>query len=141
MDSRHDSEMRKLINWLVFGLSSSDIYGESPSQIFDDSFFVIGKDSLQIFTNGAGYGHLSVLTTLIQNFSIYVLTPEEEQNSERLEVLKISKFYELVHDKPVIGMTVQRPLDEKLQGQETRIIETWPMIQAYGLDGKPPLFG
>jgi len=29
-----------------------------------------------------------------------------EQDQERQEVLKISKFYELVHDKGVIGMAV-----------------------------------
>jgi len=49
-------------------------------------------------------------------------------------VLKIAKFYELVHDKPVIGMAVQTPIDEKLKGRETQIVETWPLIQAYGLD-------
>lgn len=49
-------------------------------------------------------------------------------------MLKIAKFYELVHDKPVIGMAVQTPIDEKLKGRETQIVETWPLIQAYGLD-------
>jgi hypothetical protein len=42
---------------------------------------------------------------------MYVLTDEDEKNQERQEVLKVSKFYELVHDKPVIGMTVQVPID------------------------------
>jgi len=51
-------------------------------------------------------------------------------------VLKVSKFYEFVHDKPIVGMTVQSPVDMQLQGQETRIVESWPLIQAYGLDSK-----
>jgi len=46
IDSRNDSEMRKLLNWLVWGYSCSDIYGESHSYLFDDSFFIVGKDSL-----------------------------------------------------------------------------------------------
>ena len=77
MDSRRDSEMRHLLNWIVFGCSSSDIYGETISDVFEDSFFVIGKDSLQIFTSKAGYEHLHLLITLVQNCNIYVVTSEE----------------------------------------------------------------
>ena len=51
MDSRNDNEMRKLLNWLVWGYSCSDIFGEAHSDLFDDSFFVVGKDNLQIYTN------------------------------------------------------------------------------------------
>ena len=64
-----------------------------------------------------------------------LLDPEDEQNQERLEVLKISKFYEFVHDKPVIGMTVQKA-DPMSKLDEKNIVETWPLIQAYGLDCK-----
>ena len=119
MDSRHDGEMRKILNWLIWGFSGSDISGESHSYTFDDSFFVVGKDSLQVYTTQAGYEHLQVLTTLVSNCSVYALDAEDEENQERVEVLKIAKFYELVHDKPVIGMAVQAPIDEKLKGRET----------------------
>lgn len=128
MDSRNDNEMRKILNWLVWGYSCSDIYGESHSYVFDDSFFVVGKDSLQIFTTQAGYDYLQILVTLVSNCSVYVMTAQDEQNQEKAEVLKVAKFYELVHDKPIIGMAVQVPVDEKLQGQETRIVETWPLV-------------
>lgn len=114
MDSRNDSEMRKILNWLIFGYSCVDIFGETHTYLFDDSFFVIGKDSLQIYTNNAGYQHLSTLITLVSNCSIYVLTSEDEKNLERQEVIKIAKFYELVHDKPIIGMAVQVPIDSNL---------------------------
>lgn len=50
MDSRHDGEMRKILNWLVWGFSGPDVSGESHSFTFDDSFFVVGKDSLQVYT-------------------------------------------------------------------------------------------
>jgi hypothetical protein len=80
MDSRNDNEMRKLLNWIVWGYSCSDIYGESDSYLFDDSFFVVGKDSLQIFTNEAGYDYLKILITLVANCTIYVMTPKDEKN-------------------------------------------------------------
>ncbi len=65
-----------------------------------------------------------------------MLTDEGQHNQERQEVIKIAKFYELVHDKGVIGLPTQLPLDASLKGQETRIVESWPLIQAYGLDSK-----
>lgn len=58
MDSRYDSEMRSLLNWLVWGYSGSDVFSSDAGFTFDDSFFVVGKDSLQVYTNEAGYKHL-----------------------------------------------------------------------------------
>ena len=60
-----------------------------------------------------------MLTTLVSNCSVYALDEDDEANQERVEVLKIAKFYELVHDKPIIGMAVQNPIDDKLKGRET----------------------
>lgn len=96
--------MTKLLNWLIFGYSCADIHGEPANFDFDDSFFVVAKDSLQIYTDAAGYQHLFKIITLVPNCSIYVLTEEEKQDQEKQEVLKVSKFYEMVHDKPSIGM-------------------------------------
>ena len=55
---------------------------------------------------------LSRLATLISNCNIFVLTKEEEQDYERAEVLKVSKFYEMIHDKNVVGVPV-RPITDK----------------------------
>lgn len=55
MDSRNDQEMTKLLNWLVFGYSCADIYGEPANFDYDDSFFVVAKDSLHIYTNEIAY--------------------------------------------------------------------------------------
>jgi len=47
----------------------------------------------------------------------------------------VSKFYEYVFDKGVIGMPVKHltVLDYKAK-TEMQIVEQWPIIQAYGLD-------
>lgn len=45
MDTFHDEEMKKLQNWLLFGMSSSDINGSTLTDSYSDSFFVISKDS------------------------------------------------------------------------------------------------
>ena len=44
MDATYDKEMRKLCNWLLHGLSTTDINGAIHSNVYDDSFFVISKD-------------------------------------------------------------------------------------------------
>jgi hypothetical protein len=63
------------------------------------------------------------------------LTKSDEADMERSEVLKMSRFYEMVHDKKSIGMPVRRinPKSDFVNN-EKEIIEKWPIIQAYGLD-------
>ena len=137
MDAKRDSEMTKLTNWLLFGLSSSDIHGSTPEFNFDDSFLVISKNSLQVYTTHTGYKELSSLTSLVPNCNIFALTEEEEQDSERAEVLKVTKFYEMVHDKPTIGVPVRAiAANETRYADEKQVIESWPIVQAYGLDSK-----
>jgi len=129
--------MKKLLNWLMFGLSSSDIHGSPHADTFDDSFFVISKDSFQAYTTSTGFRELSRLTTLISNCNIYVLSKSDEQDSDKNEVLKVSKFYEMIHDKPVVGMPVHQPtLVDYKANSEAQLVEQWPLVQAYGLDSK-----
>lgn len=137
VDSNRDTEMTKLLNWLMFGLSSSDIHGSTPHYDFDDSFFVISRNSFQAYTNQAGFMELSRLTTLVSNCNIFVLTKAEENDYERAEVLKVSKFYEMVHDKKVVGVPVRAISEQDYKyTKEFQIVESWPLIQAYGLDSK-----
>jgi hypothetical protein len=100
--------MKKLQNWLLYGLSASDINGSALSDAFNDSFVVISKDSFQAYTNSSGYKELANLTTLLTNCNMYTITRSDENDSERQEVIKVAKFYEMVHDKKAIGMPVRR---------------------------------
>ena len=104
IDCTYDEEMKKLANWLLSGLSTSDISGSSHTNAFLDSFFVISKDGFQAYMNQEAYKEFNKISTLIQNLNIFVLTPEEEEDQEREEVLKVSKFYEMIHDKSVVGL-------------------------------------
>jgi len=84
IDSCHDEEMKKLQNWLLYGLSASDINGSPLSDAFNDSFVVVSKDSFQAFTNSAGFKqHLSTLTTLLTNCNLYTITKADESDVER----------------------------------------------------------
>ena len=48
------------------------------------------------------------MTTLLTNCNVYTITKADENDAERAEVVKISKFYEMVHDKKIIGMPVRK---------------------------------
>lgn len=47
---------------------------------------------------------------------------------EKQEVLKMSKFYEMIHDKKAIGMPVRELTAKDLSNNETELIEKWPII-------------
>lgn len=135
IDTCHDQEMKKLANWLLYGLSASDINGSPMDDAFSDSFFVVSKDGFQAYTNSSGFKqHLANLTTLITNSNTYVITRADENDSERQEVVKVARFYEMVHDKKVIGMPVRKLTLQDYVQSEAQMIEKWPIIQAYGLD-------
>ena len=129
--------MKKLQNWLLYGLSASDINGSPLNDAFNDSFVVISRDSFQAYTNSAGFKQLLAnLTTLLTNCNLYTITRADEQDSDRQEVIKVSRFYEMVHDKKSIGMPVRRLGIKDYVTTEAQMVEKWPIIQAYGLDSK-----
>ena len=137
MDSKRDTEMSKLTNWLLFGLSSSDIHGSTPDFQFDDTCVVVSKNALQVYTSHSGYKDLSTLISLVPNCNIFALTAEEEKDEEKSEVLKVAKFFEMVHDKQTVGVPVREiTANDTRFSDEKQLIESWPIIQAYGLDSK-----
>ena len=125
MDSRYDGEMVKLQNWLCYGKSTYEVHGSSPGLDFQDSFFVISRDSFQAFTNSAGFKRLSELVTLVPNVNLHTVTKSEENDDpEKLEVIKMSKFYEMVHDKKSIGMPVRSVTAEDRRAKnEAQLVE------------------
>jgi hypothetical protein len=72
---------------------------------------------------------------LIQNLNTYVITKEDEDNSEKCEVMKVAKFYEMVFDKKSVGMPCRplHPINDFVKS-EIQLMEMYPLIQAYGLD-------
>lgn len=79
---------------------------------------------------------MSELVTLVPNVNLHTVTKSEETDDpEKLEVIKMTKFYEMVHDKKNIGMPVRSVTSEDRRAKtEAQLVEQWPMIQAYGLD-------
>ena len=71
IDTYYDKEMKKLQNWLLYGLSGCDVSGSPLNDQFSDSFCVISKDSFQAYTTPKGFKELSRLSALLSNKNIY----------------------------------------------------------------------
>jgi len=59
---------------------------------------------------------------------MYTITRADENDSERQEVVKISRFFEMIHDKKAIGMPVRRLTNQDYVPNEAQMIEKWPII-------------
>jgi len=47
----------------------------------------------------------------------------------------VTKFYEMLHDKQSVGVPVHEvAADDNRFSSENQVIESWPIVQAYGLD-------
>jgi hypothetical protein len=138
IDTLSDPEMNKLLNWLLYGYSGNDVEGSSPDGNYRDSFFVISKDSFSAYCYNQGFKELAKLSALVPNTNFFCATDEEEDNSEKVEVLKMTRFYEFVSDKKMIGLPVRAVTHDddlyKNIGSEMELIERWPIVQAYALD-------
>lgn len=61
--------------------------------------------------------------------NLYTITKSDENDFEKMEVIKVSRFYEMVHDKKIVGMPVRRIVPgEDVVSSETNLVEKWPMI-------------
>lgn len=98
--------MKKLANWLLFGLSGQDVIANNPKSVYQDSFFVISKNTLQVFTTTDGYERLHSHITLVSNCNVFVATQAQEDDTETFEILKVSKFYEMIQDKHGVAIPV-----------------------------------
>lgn len=74
IDAHYDEEMKKLANWLLSGLSTSDISGSSHTNAYADSFFVVSKDGLQAYMNPEAFKEFNKIGTIIQNLNCFALT-------------------------------------------------------------------
>lgn len=121
--------MKKLQNWLLYGLSASDINGSALDDALTETMVVVSRDGFQAYTNSAGFKqHLARLTTLLTNCNMYTITRSDENDSERQEVIKVARFYAMVHDKKTVGMPVRRLTNQDFVANESQMVEKWPLI-------------
>lgn len=74
--------MKKLTNWLFYGLSGKDVDGSPLNDHFEDTFAVVSKDSLQIYCTYRGFKDASALSALVPNTNLYCMSKKEEEDQD-----------------------------------------------------------
>lgn len=122
----------RFVNWLLFGYCSPlELEEKTLPSNFNETFLVIKKDGLFVFSSNTTKDYFYQLFSKINDIKIeyFFPTKNEEMDSERLQILKISKFVEKTSMLKKVGI----PL---LYKEKNNILEVekWPLISAYGLD-------
>ena len=124
--------MLKLTNWLLFGYSGSlDLEEKSLPFNFNETFLVIRKDSIFIYSSQETKSFFRSLVSKVNDIKVefFFPTKKEQENTEILQILKISKFFESIKNNKKVGIPLKPK--EKIDIIE---LEKWPLINAYGLD-------
>ena len=129
-DCSYSKPMHQFIKWLLFGCSSLTIIDEfSIPPEFSETFMIITKQQLFIFSQSSTRDFFYEITSKICNTEIFITSKKEEENSETLEIQKISKFIEFTKKIKKIGI----PLDYN-QRQNIVLLDRWPLLTATALD-------
>ena len=129
-DCSYSKPMHQFIKWLLFGCSSLTVIDEfSIPGEFSETFMVITRNNLYIFSQSSTRDFFYEITSKISNVEIFITSKKDEENSETLEIQKISKFIEFSQKIKKIGI----PLDHN-QRQNIVLLDRWPLLTATALD-------
>ena len=129
-DCSYSKPMHQFIKWLLFGCSSLTTIDEfSIPAEFSETFMIITKQELFIFSQSSTREFFYEITSKICNVEIFITSKKDEENSETLEIQKISKFIEFTQKIKKIGI----PLDYN-QRQNIVLLDRWPLLTATALD-------
>lgn len=129
-DCSYSKPMHQFIKWLLFGCSSLTVIDEfSIPGEFSETFMIITRNNLYIFSQSSTRDFFYEITSKISNVEIFITSKKDEENSETLEIQKISKFIEFSQKIKKIGI----PLDHN-QRQNIVLLDRWPLLTATALD-------
>ena len=128
IDGGEHSSTSYLFNWLFLGLSGSQIYN---NRFLDPKYnelivFVTNRESF-VFLPPECRKDLEYLVYALQNCTVFAPTEKEFNSRDQFEILKIAAFYRAVNKATKIGFFLE-------DGQESKSVEKWPIIQSYALE-------
>uniref|UniRef100_A0A8C4VD72 Chromosome 20 open reading frame 194 n=1 Tax=Falco tinnunculus TaxID=100819 RepID=A0A8C4VD72_FALTI len=137
IDSRYNEGCRELANYLLFGLYSQNNNDFErtgfPEEVLDDIIILIKPDSVHLYCNPVNYNHLLPYVAYWRNLHFHCLTENEYEDEEAAEEFKISSFVDMVRDCSRIGIPYS--CQGHLQIFDMFIVEKWPIVQAFALEG------
>ncbi|KAM8939582.1 dynein axonemal assembly factor 9 [Pelodytes ibericus] len=137
IDSRYNEGCKELANYLLFDLYSqrnSDFERTGfPEEVLDDVIILIKADRVHLYCNPVNYAYLLPYVGCWRNLHFHCMTEIEYEDEEAAEEFKIASFVSMVQDCSRIGI----PYSSRghLQTFDMFIVEKWPIVQAFALDG------
>ncbi|XP_075705675.1 dynein axonemal assembly factor 9-like, partial [Rhinoderma darwinii] len=137
IDSRYNEGCRELANYLLF-----DLYGQRgiefektgfPEEVLDDVIILIKSDSVHLYCNPVNYSFLLPYVSCWRNLLVHCMTHNEYEDEEAAEEFKIASFVNMVRDCSRIGIPYSS--QGHLQTFDMFIVEKWPIVQAFALEG------
>ncbi|XP_003225515.1 dynein axonemal assembly factor 9 [Anolis carolinensis] len=137
IDSRYNEGCRELANYLLFGLynQNNNEFERSgfPEEVLDDVILLIKPDSVHLYCNPVNYNYLLPYVAFWRNLHFHCLTENEYEDEEAAEEFKISSFVDMVRDCSRIGIPFSS--QGHLQIFDMFVVEKWPIVQAFALEG------
>jgi hypothetical protein len=130
-DSLNNEEYDRLVSWLFNGNAGNavddEIYIEDGYKEF---IFMIYKDGAYCYAESPLFEKIEKYLLAIPNIKIYSPTKHDLENTDVLELTKITQFYKMTRDLSSVGVCLGAKDENKISN-----IEKWPLLQAYALDG------
>ncbi|XP_075922037.1 dynein axonemal assembly factor 9 isoform X1 [Petromyzon marinus] len=137
IDSRYNEGCSELANYLLFGFYAQD-HSELdrksfPEEVLDDVIILVKPESVHLYCNPVNYPHLVPYVARWRNLQIHCMTAMEYEDEEAGEEFKITSFVNMVQDCKTVG--VPYSAQGHPQKFDMFVMEKWPMIQAFALEG------
>jgi hypothetical protein len=130
-DSLNNEEYDRLVSWLFHGNAGNavdeEIYLEDGYKEF---IFMINKDGASCYAETTLFEKIEKYLLAIPNIKIYAPTKKDLENTDVLELTKITQFYKITRELASVGVCLGLKDEKKIAN-----IEKWPLLQAYALDG------
>ncbi|XP_066574446.1 dynein axonemal assembly factor 9 [Amia ocellicauda] len=137
IDSRYNEGCSELANYLFFGLynqTNLDLeHSEFPEEVLDDVILLIKSESVHLYCNPVNYSSLLPYVGHWRNLHFHCMTEPEYEDEEAAEEFKISSFVNMVQDCSCIGVPYSS--QGHVQKFDMFVVEKWPIIQAFALEG------
>ncbi|XP_067837186.1 uncharacterized protein C20orf194 homolog isoform X2 [Heptranchias perlo] len=137
IDSRYNEGCRELANYLLFDLYNltnidSDVT-DLPEEVLDDVILLIKSESVHLYCNPVNYNYLLPYVAQWRNLHIHCMTEKEYEDEEAAEEFKITSFVDMVRD--CCRIRVPYSFQGHVQKFDMFIVEKWPIVQAFALEG------
>ncbi|XP_030628226.1 dynein axonemal assembly factor 9 [Chanos chanos] len=139
IDSRYNDGCSELASYLFFDLYKQNhmdlehITGDFPEEMLDDVIVLIKAESVHMYCNPVNYKYLLPYVSHWRNLQLHCMTEAEYEDEEAAEEFKISSFVSMVQDCTHIGIPYSS--QGHVQKFDMFMLEKWPIIQAFALEG------